>query len=293
MVAGHVFGISLPEELSSQDLLKPYEPFETASQSSPLFTLRLQKVEQLRNVVSGKPLKCLNDEAPYFWIFEEEDGTYSFAFSYTKAHPDCLLKLSAASDEGVVYISERNSERLAEFAISNAVMLMYTFCTAQYDTMMVHASVIANNEGGYMFLGKSGTGKSTHSRLWLNHIAGSELLNDDNPVIRVIDNKAIVYGTPWSGKTPCYRNVCYPLAAITRLQQAPHNSYRQLTDIEAFTAIAPSCAVITQNIALYNNLCDRLVWVSENIVVSLLHCLPCKEAATTALVGISESRNQK
>ena len=242
IVAGHGFGISIPDGLSSQELLKPYGPFIVDSLSDPLFTLRLQKVERLRSVTSGKVLQCLNDEAPYFWIFEEEDGSYSFAFSYTKAHPDCILKLSATSNEGIVYIPEHGAERMAEFAVNNAAMLMYTFFTAPYDTMMVHASVIANNEGGYMFLGRSGTGKSTHSRLWLNHIAGSDLLNDDNPVIRVVDGKPIVYGTPWSGKTPCYKNQQVDLKAVVRLSQAPYNKITCLSPLQAFASLMPACS---------------------------------------------------
>ena len=57
-----------------------------------------------------------------------------------------------------------------------------------------------------MLLGKSGTGKSTHSRLWLKYIPDTKLLNDDNPAVRIMDNNTImIYGTPWSGKTPCYK----------------------------------------------------------------------------------------
>ena len=288
IVAGHGFGISIPNGLSSQELLKPYEPFLVDSLSDPLFTLRLQKVERLRSATSGKVLQCLNDEAPYFWIFEEEDGSYSFAFSYTKAHPDCILKLSATSNEGIVYIPEHSAERMAEFAVNNAAMLMYTFFTAPYDTMMVHASVIANNEGGYMFLGRSGTGKSTHSRLWLNYIAGSDLLNDDNPVIRVVDGKAIVYGTPWSGKTPCYKNQQVELKAVVRLSQAPYNKIARLMPLQAFASLMPACS------------CKR--WDSESTValhkavekaISIvpcyhLECLPDEAAAVLCHSTVSK-----
>ena len=288
MVAGHVFGISLPEELSSQGLLKPYEPFGVDSQANTLFTLTLQIVEQLRPVVSGKPLKCLNDEAPYFWIFEEEDGSYSFGFSYTKAHPDCILKLSASSDEGVVYISGHNSVRLAEFAVSNAAMLMYTFCTAQYDTMMVHASVIANNDGGYMFLGKSGTGKSTHSRLWLNYIAGSELLNDDNPIIRVIDGRAVVYGTPWSGKTPCYKNKQVELKAVVRLSQAPYNKIVRLVPLQAFASLMPACSCKRwdgEAVAALHKSVEKAISV---VPCYHLECLPDEAAAVICHSTVSK-----
>ena len=63
-------------------------------------------------------------------------------------------------------------------------------------------------------MGKSGTGKSTHSRLWLENVPGATLLNDDNPIVRLTLVGAIVYGSPWSGKTPCYKNESAPLAGV-------------------------------------------------------------------------------
>ena len=93
-----------------------------------------------------------------------------------------------------------------------------------------------------MFLGRSGTGKSTHSRLWLESIEGTELLNDDNPVIRVTDGQAFIYGTPWSGKTPCYKNEVLPLKAVVRLSQAPHNKIERLSPLQSYASLMPACS---------------------------------------------------
>ncbi len=83
-----------------------------------------------------------------------------------------------------------------------------------------------------MFLGPSGTGKSTHASLWLENVEGTELVNDDNPVVRILDDGSIkVYGSPWSGKTPCYLNVNYPLGGIVNLIQASHNKISRLGGI--------------------------------------------------------------
>ena len=102
IVAGHSFGISLPEGMSAQQLLKPYEPFVVDAAPELLFALRLELVDSLKSVTPAKVLKCLNEESPYFWIFEEEDGEYSFGFSYTKAHPDCVLKVSAVKEGSII-----------------------------------------------------------------------------------------------------------------------------------------------------------------------------------------------
>ena len=279
IVAGHKFGICLPEGMSAQHLLKPYEPFAVDDDQQVLFTLRLEMVDNLRTVASEKVLKCLNDEPPYFWIFEEEDGSYSFGFSYTMTHPDCILKVPSASDESVVYVKKDGAEKIAEFAISNAVMLLYTFYTAPYDTMMVHASVIAHEGHGYMFLGRSGTGKSTHSRLWLNHIPDTELLNDDNPVIRVFDSKALVYGTPWSGKTPCYKNMQVSLKAVVRLSQAPYNKIVRLAPLQAFASLMPACSCKRWDNEAMSSLHKSVEKTITIVPCYHLECLPDEDAA--------------
>ena len=243
-VAGHLFAVSLPEGFAEEAHLAPYLPFKvTDDDSAPLFTLKVSLTDNLDVVNPGEVKDCMNDEPPYFWIFQQEgDPGYNFGFSHTKSRPDCVLKPSDDFRESTLYVPKAYSERLMEFSVSNAMMLLYTFCTTPFDTLMVHASVIAHAEGGYMFLGKSGTGKSTHSRLWLSHIQDTELLNDDNPVIRMVDGQAYIYGTPWSGKTPCYKNRCLPLKAVVRLSQAPYNRIERLKPLQSYASLMPSCS---------------------------------------------------
>jgi hypothetical protein len=277
-VAGHTFCVTLPEDLSPQEHLQPYMPFAQNADIAPLFSLELRIVPSLREKVTGRVLECLNDEAPYFWIFEEE-GSYTFAFSYTKKHPDCLLVPSADFTSSVLYVAEANAARLAEFALSNAMMLLYTFCTSSYDTLMVHASVIAHDGGGYMFLGRSGTGKSTHSRLWLEHIEDTCLLNDDNPVVRFIDGEAIIYGTPWSGKTPCYKNESMPLKGVVRLSQAPYNKISRLAPLQSFASLMPACSCMRWDGRSVSALHRTVEKVISNVPCWHLECLPDKDAA--------------
>lgn len=278
-VAGHTFCVALPEGISPEEHLKPYEPFAENGDVEPLFTLELQIVPSLREKVQGEVRECLNDEAPYFWIFENEEGKYSFGFSYTKAHPDCILVTSDDFKSNVVYVSQTTASRLSEFALSNSMMLLYTFCTSPYQTLMVHASVIAHDGGGYMFLGRSGTGKSTHSRLWLNNIEDTYLLNDDNPVIRYIDGQAYVYGTPWSGKTPCYKNEFIPLKAVVRLSQAPYNKIHHYAPLQSFASLMPACSCMRwdgTSVAALHKTVEKVISI---VPCWHLECLPDADAA--------------
>ena len=99
-------------------------------------------------------------------------------------------------------------------------MLAYAFATGGRQTLLIHASLVRHQGRGYAFVAKSGTGKSTQVAMWLRCIPGCDLMNDDNPVVRVIDGEVMIYGSPWSGKTPCYRQVKAPPGAITQIDRA-------------------------------------------------------------------------
>lgn len=130
-----------------------------------------------------------------------------------------------------------------------------------------------------MFLGRSGTGKSTHSRLWLNHIEDTSLLNDDNPVIRYVDGQAYVYGTPWSGKTPCYKNEFMPLKAVVRLSQAPYNKIHHYAPLQSFASLMPACSCMRwdgTSVAALHKTVEKVISV---VPCWHLECLPDADAA--------------
>ena len=147
----------------------------------------------------------------------------------------------------------------------------------------VHSSTIVYDNKAVMFLGESGTGKSTHTRLWRENIEGVTLLNDDSPFVGFADGKPIVYGSPWSGKTHCYKNEQYPLRAIVRLSQAPHNKIRRLKGVAAIGALLPSLPpAFAYDSRLKELMFDILGKVLESVEVYHLECLPDADAAKVA-----------
>ena len=166
------------------------------------------------------------------------------------------------------------------FALNNSLMLLFAFSSAHKGLLEMHASVVMNEGKGYLFLGKSGTGKSTHSSLWLKHIPGTELLNDDNPILRLMpDGSARVYGSPWSGKTPCYKNHDVPAGAVVRIRQAPYNQIQRLGTIQAYASLMASASSFRP----FQGLADGWHRTLEGLAASLpcytLDCLPDQAAA--------------
>ena len=165
------------------------------------------------------------------------------------------------------------------FGLNNAMMMAYAFATAEKMTMLMHASVIRCDGYGYLMTAPSGTGKSTHTRLWYDNIPGCDLMNDDNPVVRVVDGKAIIYGSPWSGKTPCYRNIQAPIGAIVRIQQRPKNEIQKLGPVESFTVLLPAMSNMKWDSRVYKGICDGITGLIEHCNLYELGCLPNGEAA--------------
>src|SRR5699024_11401535 len=134
--------------------------------------------------------------------------------------------------ETTIYLTEENE--YLPIILNWFLMVAFGQSVIKSKVILFHASVVMLEGKGIAFLGKSGTGKSTHSQQWLSAFSSSELLNDDNPAIALEDDGRVwVYGTPWSGKTPCYNNKRVPLASLVRLEQYPSNEMRRLVGAEA------------------------------------------------------------
>jgi hypothetical protein len=90
----------------------------------------------------------------------------------------------------------------------------------------------------YLFTARSGTGKSTHTRLWRECFGDRcTMVNDDKPLLRISDGGVTVYGTPWNGKHRLGNNVSAPLRAICLLTRAEDNSIAPITVSEAMPHI--------------------------------------------------------
>ena len=182
------------------------------------------------------------------------------------------------------------AEGYEKLAFDNATMIMFSLATARQKTALFHASVVSRNGFGYLFLGKSGTGKSTHSRLWLKHLDGTELVNDDNPVVRIVDDEVRVYGTPWSGKTPCYRNVSYPVGGIVLLSQASINQIKRMNNIQAYASLMISISGMRWNRQLADGLDETEKLLISKVPMWHLECLPDADAAMLCASTV-EKRN--
>ena len=142
-----------------------------------------------------------------------------------------------------------------------------------YDTFLFHGSAVSVDGAGYLFTAKSGTGKSTHVRLW-RELLGKRavMVNDDKPLIHVKeDGTAIVYGTPWDGKHRLSNNIAVPLKAICILERAEENHIVSITETEAMPMLIQQAyrpadpAAMEKTLALIDRLNVRFYRLSCNM----------------------------
>lgn len=104
--------------------------------------------------------------------------------------------------------------------------------------IIFHSSAIMVDGEAYLFTAPSGTGKSTHARLW-RELLGERavMINDDKPIIRYIDGEFYVYGTPWNGKHRLDTNSRAKIKAICNIYQAKENKIEKMNVGEMLTVI--------------------------------------------------------
>lgn len=282
-IAGHRIRLSGSMLVSAVATIEGFAPFladETAD-VTPLITITQCEPAAIKDKISAsEPLYSFvsEDEPQVESVFGRVSDGYTFSMIPVGDLPQLLWCSSDGHEALIAGHLDGNamSHRLTRFSI----WIAFGIAAAYHNTVAIHSSVIAYQGRSVLFLGESGTGKSTHTRLWREHIEGAMLLNDDSPIVRVIDGVVYAYGSPWSGKTPCYRSERLPLAACVRLSQAPCNDMRQLSLIEGYAALHPSCPPdFAYDDDLYDGICETLDQLLSLIPVYHLACLPDAAAA--------------
>lgn len=281
-VGGHVFSLQIGEQESIACDLRNYEPFTVQPTEGHVFSLRIADSSLPDEGVTEEMRQ--QDEGQEIVVCHQATGEPRFEF-WLRQRRAAVLVASSDYRQGEVFLENDH-----KFGINNALMVMYSLATACKKTALFHSSVVSYQNGGYMFLGVSGTGKSTHSCLWLKYIESTELVNDDNPVVRILDSGEVrVYGSPWSGKTSCYRNVSYPLKALVDLSQAPENCIRRLKGLDAYIALMSAISGKRWSQREADGIHETENLLAQTVPVWHLDCLPNEEAARLCCQACNKS----
>lgn len=287
IVAENRFSVAMPDDLSAWATLEPrFKPFEATSDGESVLDITIES----RSLSDSDAEEIYEpDHAGIGFItsrvLQLADGRVLLEFKHVaETAPRLQMTLSTEMDKAEIVIAPVGDDCDSYF-LTHAIMLAFMIASCGHGTLLFHSSAIIYEGKAYLFQGKSGTGKSTHSRMWLENIEGAELLNDDNPVVRFsAEGVVMAYGSPWSGKTHCYRNIAVPVGAFVRIARAKENNLVQLKPLKAYASLTPSVFSMPF-------LSDRLREVRhttlERLVMSVpcceMHCLPNADAAHTCM----------
>ena len=267
-----------------------YAPFEV-SEGDPVFTLTVRAevpawLEESRP--AWKMVTAVDELPPYYYGYTYEGKTI-YEYLMTREARAGYFVMNKDYTEGDYYPCSHVGGRLTLFQVNTSLMIQYTYATAGLSTLLLHASVTRYEGRGNLFFGVSGTGKSTQSRLWNDHVPGSDLMNDDQPVIRFEDGLCLVYGSPWSGKTLCYRNVVAPVNALVRLEQFPENRISRLEPLQAYASVIAAVSTIRWNHDIMSLLVPTIERVAMTVPCFRLQCRPDEEAVAVCKAAIYPS----
>jgi len=268
---------------------KRLEPFQREPVEKVHMTIRINKAERIARLEG----ELLLDTGQFLWTRRPgEDGVTIHPAGaqdeskniYTlKANPDwSCVDINIRADHYV--ISEGGEDTCADYCTPFLLCgIAFRNLLMHHEGLVIHSSSLACNNKGILFTAPSGTGKSTHVRIW-KWAYGDEvtIVNDDTPAVRFINGTPILFGTPWSGSPGVYSNTKVPLKAIVALERSSENSIRKLNPLEALPVLMKRSLLPYYDEKMMAVACGLVERLMEIVDFYKLGCRPDKEAAELA-----------
>ena len=225
--------------------------------------IRIETVTDCLSAVCGD---YLTDEAPCFTV--------------TTTEADILAEreksMAEHAYEGLVY-PDFSPVELENTAVYRKIAMRLP----EYNAIVFHGAAVAVGEQAFLFTAKSGTGKTTHTNLWLKNIDGSYIVNGDKPILRVTDGKVFVCGTPWMGKEALGCNTCVPLQGLCILRRGTENTIQPVRFSDVMPTLVGQSYRPPDNAALIRTL--RVIeQIGQTVGLYVLYCNMEDEAALVA-----------
>lgn len=220
-------------------------------------------------------------------IENEYDFTTKFCQAFLSEDQDAPVDLVAKVTQEEFDAEKEQAPGFSDGYIEN-ICIYRKICLQipMKNRMLMHASVIKYDGAGYAFLGRSGTGKSTHTRLWMQNVPTTKIVNGDKPILEFDGEKFIAYGTPWCGKEHWGSKGNAPLRGLCFLEQAKQNSIRKLTPSEVSSRLFQQILLPTEeeNAVATLELVDKLIALTP---AYLLECDISEEAVKTSFEALT------
>jgi len=247
---------------SCNDLLYNYVRKESDGLNMVNFKIELAEMVIEVNALYASTMQFLSDyttekEADFSLIINKNDIEYE----REKSREEDILQN--------IPVRRFSDEYLETLALYRKIATKAIDC----GVILFHGSAVAVDGKCYIFTAKSGTGKSTHTRLWKSLLGEqATIINDDKPLIRIREDSIKVYGTPWNGKHKLSSNTSAELKAICLLKRGEVNRITEISEkSQCFPEIFQQIFRVNEKNAMLKtiSLTEKLL---ENIALFEMHC---------------------
>ncbi len=268
-----------PSEKNHLGLIPSFAPFRVSEgeEGEWLFSMHVDDSLHPFAPEECERIRTFENDNGDIVVDERSDGHYQFVIKNVLGKSCCLLQTDKTFS--VCQCALKGNPNMRTYGLNNALMMAFAFAACRRNALLIHASTVRKDGTAYAFTAKSGVGKSTHVAQWMKALTGCDIVNDDNPIVRLMPQPT-VYGSPWSGKTPCYRNIRVPLGAIVKVNRAEENRVEPSDTVESFVTLLTACATMKWDSEIYRSICQTVSSFVENIPMYNLYCLPNEQAAT-------------
>jgi len=234
LIAGFVFEINYNGDSVVKDKLSAYK--DDGARVSSDFKITINYSAEC---IKAK-MKNITKVSDGLYFYTTKDSEVLFYYDANISKVIAKIEFSADYKEASVSLYELQKNHGVEDSqlAYNVLGTVFSYVIQMHGGFVFHSSSVCYNNRGVAFSAKSGTGKSTHTNLWLQQFNECFVLNDDTPVIHSgADGKFYISGTPWAGTTGINRNVTVPLKAIVFLERSAENSMEQISASDAMNSM--------------------------------------------------------
>jgi hypothetical protein len=280
-----IAGITINIESDNSYMINRLEPFSYDADDNPDFFAETQRCNYIKEptgeLIVNDLIRWLrkNNGESGFHVYRknEKSGKIMAHMETDQDWSHNIIKcMDFSLNSPYIYTKTNNWMENYSFLLMG---ILFRNRLLKHDGIVIHASSIAWRNKGLLFSAPSGTGKSTHVRIWEKYF-GDEVtvVNDDTPAIRYIDGTPMLCGTPWSGSSDKFSNIQVPIKAIVLLEQAPTNSIQKLSPLEALPMIMPRVFLPYFDKDLMERAYDIIDKIITQIPIYILRCTPEKKA---------------
>ena len=225
-------------------------------------------------------------------IISKHKYLYELCYNYlTEKNPFFSVSLSNEDILREIAILEKSGKQALDEMYLESTAVYRKICKEliKYDAFMIHSAAIKLDKTAVAFIGKSGAGKTTQSMFWVKEL-GAEYINGDKPIIRLINGKFYVFGTPWSGKERLNNNISAELKSLVLVQKSDSNIIERLSPFVALP-------IVLNQINFWNDeqsvsrIMDMVDILLSNVSVFKLYCK--KEPASAHLAYNTIMNNEE